>query len=80
MTSSTSSRCSISCRCAGPEQSSAASTLWRMCTCRPSIRFSSTVMCRNSSMFWNERATPQRAIRLGRNRVSSRGRGAVVEA
>ena len=33
-----------------------------MWTCRPSMMFSSTVMCRNSSMFWNVRAMPRRAI------------------
>ena len=36
-------------------------------------------MCLNSSMFWNERATPRRAIRLGRVRVSSWVPVAVVQ-
>jgi hypothetical protein len=43
-----------------------------MCTWRPSMRFSSTVMFRKSSIFWNVLATPKRAIRLGAVRVSSR--------
>ena len=71
MTSSTRARCSISCRRAGPNQSSAAATLLLMWMCRPSMRFSSTVRCEKSSMFWNERATPSRAIRCGASFVSS---------
>src|SRR2546428_5504116 len=43
-----------------------------MCTWRPSMRLSRTLMPAKSSMFWNDRATPSFATRYGASPVMSR--------
>jgi hypothetical protein len=48
-------------RAAQVEQAS--STLVRRCAWRPSLMLSSTVMPRNSAMFWKLRPRPSRALR-----------------
>ena len=72
MISSTTSRLRISSRRAGPKKSPPASRPVLMWMWRPSMRLSTTVIPLNSSMFWNERASPRRARRAGERRVMSR--------
>ncbi|CFW33943.1 Uncharacterised protein [Bordetella pertussis] len=68
---SISARSATSSRRARPRYSSASSTLLRRCACRPSLMLSSTVMPRNSAMFWKLRARPRRARRGAGRRVMS---------
>ena len=66
MMSSTARRCASSSRLAGPTHMAPASHDRCMRMWRPSSRFSNTVMCGKSSMFWKVRAIPNSATRSGR--------------
>ena len=58
MMRSTTSRCAISSRCAGPQCSMCASRPRRILSVRPVMMLSSVDMPLNSATFWNVRAMP----------------------
>ena len=71
MISSTASRWRSSSRLTPGVNSISARVLGRERQCRPISRFSSTVACSNSSMFWKVRAMPRPAMVWGATRVMS---------